>query len=139
MMRPVKRNPFLTIEAMLCGLPCCFFATGGAFIFLFAAFKMFPDQPRSAAQGIVYVACMVWPLWQYYVLVYKTLEHERYRFGWGFWVAVPAALFMLRWCVQAFGLAVTAPVLGPIIVATLHFCALQYAGRRRESVASAPN
>jgi hypothetical protein len=124
------KKKFLAIEAVLCSLPCILLVMGGLPIMLVAAFRSLSYSSGDAAWCFLFVSGVILALSQYVVLSLRTVEQKRYRFGFAFWIAAAFALCGLWWMGRAFGLTAAATTIGPILVATLHFIALQFLCRR---------
>lgn len=127
------KKRFLVIEAVLCSLPCILLVTGGLPIMLVAAFRGLRYNAGEAAWGFLFVLGVIIALSQYVALSLRTVEEKRHRFGLAFWIAAAFALYGLWWMGRAFGLTAAATTIGPIVVATLHFIALQLRYRETPS------
>ena len=127
------KKKFLAIEAVLCSLPCLLLVMGGLPIMLVAAFRGLRYNSSDAAWSLLFVSGAIFALSQYVVLSLRTVEQKIYRFGFAFWIAAACALCGLWWMEEAFGLTAAATTIGPILVATLHFIALQVGCRAKLS------
>ena len=125
------KKKFLVIEAVLCCVPCILLVMGGMPIMFFASIRSVSYDAVAAAWCLLFVMGVIFALSQYVILSLQTVEQKSYRFGFAFWIATAFALSGLWWMENAFRLAVAAVTVGPIVMATLHFIALQI--RRRES------
>lgn len=130
------RAKFLAIEAILCGAPCILFAIGGLPIILVAAIRTLSYNTGEAMKVFLFVSGLILALFQYGILSLRTIEQKRYRFGYTFWLAIASASIGFWWAVLSFGLKSVAVVIGPILVATLHFMALQLLSRKKWAAAT---
>jgi len=91
-------------------------------------------DPLSGAEGVVVALGIAFALAQYARLSSNTVYGKPYRFGWSFWIAVPFALYAVRFIFSgSFGMGYALLVAGPIVLATLHFVVLQLLRNRRTS------
>ena len=127
---------FLAIEAILCGAPCIVVAIGGLPIILVAAFRTLSYNTGEAMKVFLFVLGLILALFQYGILSLRTIEQKKYRFGFTFWLAIVSASIGVWWAGLSFGLRAVAMVIGPILVATLHFMALQLLSRKKPAAAT---
>lgn len=127
---------FLAIEAILCGAPCILVAIGGLPIILVAAIRTLSYNTGEAMRVFLFVSGLILALFQYGNLSLRTIEQKRYRFGFTFWLAIASTSTGFWWAVLSFGLKAVAVVIGPILVATLHFMALQLLSRKKWAAAT---
>ncbi len=129
------KRALLAIEAIVAAVPSALLGTVGFLVFFYSGLSALSYNPISGVLGIVLAIGIVFALFQYVRLAFRTVYGKPYHFNWEFWLAVPFACYAVRFTFE-FGIRTSLFISGPIVLATLHFVVLQMLRRTRASSSS---
>ena len=130
------KRALLAVEAVVAAAPSVLLAFVGFLVFFYSGLSALSYDVISGLQGITLAIGIVFALAQYGCLAFNTVYGKPYRFGWEFWLAVLFACYAIHITFE-FGLRSSLFITCPIVLATLHFVALQMRRRTRASAQTA--